>query len=200
MWALWKLSRTPKLGFWCLSPSQFSGWWLVQIWLWCWLFCEPQVHILGCIVHFFEKLCLRPIWALWKWSIMPILGFWCLKPSQFPGLWLVQIWSCSLFYKPQVDIRRFIFHFFRKIVSEVHTSHLKMVQNAKLFAVDKLKLSQCDEHVTIAICTEMQILRIVYIMSLLPPALRKVNLKSDMGRNFIKPFNYEGRNLINPFD
>ena len=48
-----------KLGFWCLTPSQFPGWWLVQIWL-CLLFCEPQVHIRGCIFHFFEKLCLRP--------------------------------------------------------------------------------------------------------------------------------------------
>ena len=111
--ALRKWSRMPKLGFWCHSPSQFSGWWLVQIWL-CLLFCEPLVHIWGCIFHFLENLCLRPIRALWKWSRRPKLGFWCLLPSQFPGWWLVQIWLCLLFCKPQVHIRGCIFHFFEK--------------------------------------------------------------------------------------
>ena len=63
-----------KLGFWCLTGSQFPGWWLVQIWL-CLLFYKPQVHIRGCIFHFFKKMCPRPIRALWKWSRMPKLGF-----------------------------------------------------------------------------------------------------------------------------
>ena len=126
IWGPYEPSKNgPERQNWDFGASRrlnFPGWWLVEIWLCiCLQFYKPHVHIPGCIFHFFEKLCLRPIRALSS-----------LTPSQFPSWWLVgpNLVNVCSFINPRY-IRGSI-SLFWKIVSEAHSSPLEMALNAKI--------------------------------------------------------------------